>query len=243
MERKIEEALEHYRRRTGHALERPVVVMFDMDGILFDSMPAHTIAWKQVCDENGIEAERNEFYSYEGRTGASTIDTLIRRQFGRPATDEEKHSLYERKCVIFKSIGEHAPIPGALEATKATIAGGARCVLVTGSGQRSNLDRLDREFEGAFPDNQRVTAYDVKRGKPDPEPYIIGMGKAGARAWQAVGVDNAPLGVESSSRSGAFTIGVRTGPLAEGSLLAAGADIEVNSMYDCAKIISELLYI
>ena len=50
MERKIEEALEHYRRRTGHALERPVVVMFDMDGILFDSMPAHTIAWKQVCD-------------------------------------------------------------------------------------------------------------------------------------------------------------------------------------------------
>ncbi len=69
------------------------------------------------------------------------------------------------------------------------------------------------------------------------------MGKAGARAWQAVGVDNAPLGVESSSRSGAFTIGVRTGPLAEGSLLAAGADIEVNSMYDCAKIISELLYI
>lgn len=241
MERKIEQALEHYRQRTGHALERPVVVMFDMDGILFDSMPAHTIAWKQVCEENGIAAERDEFFAYEGRTGASTIDTLIRRQFGRPATDEEKQSLYERKCVIFKSLGEPTPIPGALEATKATLAGGAHCVLVTGSGQRSNLDRLDREFEGAFPDNQRVTAYDVKRGKPDPEPYIIGRAKAGAQAWQAIGVDNAPLGVESASRSGAFTIGVRTGPLDEGSLLAAGADIEVNSMFDCAEIISKLL--
>ena len=243
MERKIEEALEHYRRRTGHALERPVVV-FDMDGILFDSMPAHTIAWKQVCDENGIEAERNEFYSYEGRTGASTIDTLIRRQFGRPATDEEKHSLYERKCVIFKSILSYLDYITLFRRSLGALLNLNRFQTIPlRLRQMQTKDRLDREFEGAFPDNQRVTAYDVKRGKPDPEPYIIGMGKAGARAWQAVGVDNAPLGVESSSRSGAFTIGVRTGPLAEGSLLAAGADIEVNSMYDCAKIISELLYI
>ena len=83
MIKKIETALKRYTARTGATLQRPRAVMFDMDGILFDSMPGHCKAWKQVCDENGIEAEADEFYAYEGRTGASTIDTLIRRQFGR----------------------------------------------------------------------------------------------------------------------------------------------------------------
>ncbi len=240
MTNKIETALLNYSKRTGRRLEHPLVAMFDMDGILFDSMPGHSRAWKQVCDESGITANAEEFYAYEGRTGASTIDTLIRRQFGRPATDAEIEQMYARKCVIFKAFGEPSLIPGALQATRTVLEAGAKCVLVTGSGQRSNLDRLDREFHGAFPDNRRVTAFDVKRGKPDPEPYLIGMSKAGAEAWQSIGIDNAPLGVESSSRSGAFTIGVRTGPLPEGSLLAAGADIEVDSMHDCALILSTL---
>ena len=241
MERRIEEALGRYRRRTGHMLTKPTAVMFDMDGILFDSMPGHCVAWKQVCDENGIEAAKDEFYAYEGRTGASTIDTLIRRQFGRPATEEEIHRLYERKCEIFKSMGEPPVIVGAPSTTTAALEGGAKCVLVTGSGQRSNLDRLDRMYPGAFPPQQRVTAFDVKKGKPDPEPYLMGLAKANAQPWQAIGIDNAPLGVESASRSGAFTIGVRTGPLPQGCLLDAGADIEINSMEECAEIVSRLL--
>ena len=77
MIKKIETALKRYTARTGATLQRPRAVMFDMDGILFDSMPGHCKAWKQVCDENGIEAEADEFYAYEGRTGASTIDLSL----------------------------------------------------------------------------------------------------------------------------------------------------------------------
>lgn len=241
MKTKLIEALGHYSRRTGHALERSVVFMFDMDGILFDSMPGHCEAWKAVCDLYGIDADPDEFYITEGRTGASTIDMLYRRQFGRPATEAEIEEMYARKCELFKSFGEPSVIPGAQQAAKAVLDGGAACVLVTGSGQRSNLDRLDREYPSVFPDGQRVTAYDVTHGKPDPEPYLIGMSKVGAESFRAVGIDNAPLGVESSSRSGAFTIGVRTGPLPQGALMAAGADIELNSMHECAEIISQLL--
>lgn len=241
MQKILIDALDHYCRRTGHDLERPTVVMFDMDGILFDSMPGHCKAWKAVCDEYGISAVEDEFYLTEGRTGASTIDELYRRQFGRPATEEEIHTMYARKCELFKALGEPPVIAGAPGATAAVIAGGARCVLVTGSGQRSNLERLEREYPEVFPLDRRVTAFDVRRGKPDPEPYLIGMAKVGAEPWCAVGIDNAPLGVESSSRSGAFTIGVRTGPLPEGALTDAGADIELNSMIECAEIVSQLL--
>jgi len=243
MQKILIDALDHYSRRTGYDLERPAVVMFDMDGILFDSMPGHCKAWKAVCDEYGIRAEEDEFYITEGRTGASTIDELFRRQFGRPATEEEIRTMYARKCELFKALSEPTVISGASGATAAALAGGAVCVLVTGSGQRSNLDRLEREFPSVFPVGQRVTAFDVRRGKPDPEPYLIGMAKVGAKPWRAVGIDNAPLGVESSSRSGAFTIGVRTGPLPQGALFAAGADIELNSMVECAEFVSQLLLI
>ena len=237
----ITKALERYKQRTGHELELPLAVLFDMDGVLYDSMPDHCRAWKQMCDENGIIAEPEEFLAYEGRTGASTIDILLKRQFGRGATDDDVTRLYGRKSELFKAMGEPPIMPGAQRALDIVAAKGALPVLVTGSGQASILTRLDRDYPGRFPAWRRVTAHDVKYGKPDPEPYLMGMQKAHTQPWRTIAVDNAPLGVESASRSGAFTIGVRTGPLPEGALMASGADIEIFSMEACADLLSDLL--
>lgn len=57
----IEDALRAYLGR--NMLERPAfeAVLFDMDGVLYDSMPRHAKAWKSVCDEAGIEAVTEEF--------------------------------------------------------------------------------------------------------------------------------------------------------------------------------------
>jgi len=237
----IEEAISDYLKRNGMESLRPKAVLFDMDGVLYDSMPRHARAWKGVCDEAGIEADVDEFFAYEGRTGASTIDILIRRQFGRPATEAECHSLYKRKTELFADFPTAPMMHGAQRAVAAVVKADALPVLVTGSGQGTLLGRLDADFEGAFSAGRRVTAYDVKRGKPDPEPYLKGLEKAGAKPTEGIGVDNAPLGVESASRAGLFTIGVRTGPLKPGSLLEAGADIELESMEECASALEYLL--
>lgn len=237
---KLTEALAAYTARTGHELTRPRAALFDMDGVLYDSMPGHSRAWKQMCDENGIDASAEEFFGYEGRTGASTIDILFRRQWGHGATDEDVRRLYGRKSELFKAMGPAPIMKGAPEAVGAVLEAGAKPVLVTGSGQASILERLSADYPGAFPSDRRVTAHDVRRGKPDPEPYLMGLDKAGVGAWEAVAIDNAPLGVESASRAGVFTIGVRTGPLPEGALRDAGADIEVFSMEQCAILLREL---
>lgn len=240
---RLEEALSAYLRRNSLAATEFRAVLFDMDGVLYDSMPRHARAWKQVCDEAGIEASEEEFFAYEGRTGASTIDLLIRRQHGRPATEDECRELYRRKTEFFAEMPDAPVMHGAREAVAISTDAGAKTVLVTGSGQGTLLGRLDEDYAGAFPCERRVTAYDVRKGKPDPEPYIAGLVKAGATPTMAIGIDNAPLGVESSSRAGLFTIGVRTGPIASGALREAGADIEVNSMEECAVILRECLYL
>ena len=81
-----------------------------------------------------------------------------------------------------------------------------------------------------------VTGFDVKRGKPDPEPYLMGLQKAGIKAEEAVVVENAPLGVESAHRAGIFTIAANTGPLEDSLLKEAGADIVVPGLMDVARL-------
>ncbi len=241
----LTEAILHYSLRTGR-LPRPTrAVLFDMDGVLFNSMPGHAAAWKRMCDENGIPASEEEFFAYEGRTGASTINILFQRSYGRDATAEEIERLYARKSELFRNMPPVEVMPGAREALELCMAEGVPAVLVTGSGQSSLLQRLDSEFPGAFPPGRRVTAADVTHGKPNPEPFIKGREKAGPDIppEAVVAVDNAPLGVRSASESGVFTIGVNTGPIPPGTLLEAGADIEVNSMTECTKLLRQLFHI
>lgn len=240
MENKIVEAIRRYEARAGHRFDTPGAVLFDMDGVLYDSMPGHAIAWKKMCDEAGIEADPNEFFAYEGRTGASTINLLFERQFGHGADEETCRRLYAIKSENFKALGEPPLMPGAKRAVEEVLKAGDATVLVTGSGQQSILTRLAADYPGAF--EARITANDVIHGKPDPEPYLKGLEKARMEPWKAVAVDNAPLGVQSASSAGILTIGVRTGPLEEGSLLASGADIELKSMDEGADLLSYLLY-
>lgn len=240
---RLAEGLLRYHARTGREFgPRVRAALFDMDGVLFDSMPGHARAWKAMCDEEGIPASEDEFFMYEGRTGASTINILFRRTYGREATAEEIERLYGRKTVHFKAMPDVSVLPGAREALAACGSAGVATVLVTGSGQGSLLERLEREFPGVFPAERRVTGRDVVHGKPAPEPFEKGRGRVGAEVWETVAVDNAPLGVESASASGALTIGVRTGPIPAGMLLENGADMELNSMEECTKVLRELFH-
>ena len=84
-----------------------------------------------------------------------------------------------------------------------------------------------------------MTCVDSKRGKPDPEPYLMGLQKAGIKAEEAIVVENAPLGVESAKGAGIFVIAANTGPLEDSILKDAGANIVVPGMKDVARLLRE----
>ncbi len=212
-----------------------------MDGVLYDSMPMHARAWKQVMDHAGIPATVEEFFLYEGSTGASTIDKLIRRTHGRPATDAEKHDLYAVKAQRFVEQGKVPVMPGAQQLVQKLLDMGIVTVLVTGSGQNSLLSRLDTDFPGAFPASRRITSASVTHGKPHPEPYLRGLALAGVEAHEAVVFDNAPLGVRSGHDAGIYTVGLVTGPLPASELAQNGADKVIFSVAQCANCIAQLL--
>lgn len=221
---------------------RPAAALIDMDGTLYDSMKSHTAAWHRMVTELGVEADRDEFYLYEGRTGASTINMIFNRAYGRDASPEEIEELYHRKTVYFSELPPVKPMPGAREMLDFMIAVGMKRVLVTGSGQNTLLNRLDDDYPGAFLPGMRVTSRDVKLGKPHPEPYIRAMQMARVKPSQSIAIENAPLGVKSASAAGAFTIGLTTGPIPGRELKEAGADIVYPSMQALADDFHNLVY-
>ena len=212
-------------------------VLFDMDGVLFDSMPNHAYAWSHAMTQFGLAMTAEEAYMNEGRTGSGTIDILAQWFWGRNATEEEKQHIYAAKSALFNTLPEAKPMPGAREALEAARECGAKIVLVTGSAQLSLIEHLELHYPGFFRKELMVTAFDVKRGKPNPEPYLMGLEKAGVRAEEAVVVENAPLGVEAGRAAGIFTIAANTGPLPDEVLKQSGADIVVAGMHEVAQLL------
>ena len=223
-----------YLKRHGFEAASLKAVLFDMDGVLFDSMPNHASSWTRSMAQFGLHMTPEEAYLHEGRTGGGTIDILTRRQWGRDATEEERQTMYKAKSELFSQCPEAPQMPGAANLLN-KVKEGLTPVLVTGSGQLTLLDRLNHNFPGIFQRGLMVTSFDVKRGKPDPEPYLMGLQKAGIRPWEGIVVENAPLGVQAATAARIFTIAVNTGPLPDQVLLDAGADLlfpSVQSLYE-----------
>lgn len=233
-------AVARYLKRSDIAHFAPTAALIDMDGTLYDSMPRHADAWHRLMTEEGVACDHDEFFLYEGCTGRHTIRLLFRRAFGREPSDQECEELYRRKTLYFSQLPPVEPMAGAKRMVDGMIARGLRTVLVTGSGQRSLIDRLDADYPGAFPPAMRITSADVVHGKPDPEPFLCAMQRAGATPASSIAVDNAPMGVRSGARSGAFTVGVTTGPIPEKELRDAGADIVYPSMTAMADAMAPL---
>jgi len=211
--------------------------MFDMDGVLFDSMKNHAHSWYQTMLHYGLtDFSKSEAYMHEGRTGAGTINTVSRRMFGHDATPQQIEDIYRYKSQVFNQLPTALAMPGAHEVLKTVMNAGITPILVTGSGQRTLLERLNTHFPGVFHPELMVTAFDVKRGKPDPEPYLMGMCKYNDYFHTQlppsafVVVENAPLGVRAGVAAGVFTIAVNTGPLPDEVLLDEGASLVLGSM-------------
>ena len=219
--------------------------LFDMDGVLYDSMKFHAEAWYQtMCQHYGFVCDRKLFYLYEGSTGAQTIDTLFVEQRGRHATAEEIEEMYGEKSRRFTELGIAAPMPGAGDVLRQVAERGLTRVLVTGSSQPTLIERLATTYPGAFDAEHIVWGKDcpIGHGKPHPDPYLMGLNKAGNLSPdEAIVVENAPMGVQAGKAAGIFTVAVNTGPLDASVLLDAGADIVLSGMQELSDRMDEII--
>lgn len=238
----FKDAIKSFLKRNNYTQIKPKLALFDMDGVLFDSMPYHAKAWVHAMNSVGLPFNEYKAYLNEGRTGASTIDNEFTKVFGRYSTEDEKQHIYKLKTDHFETFPPAPGIAYALDLAKHMKDKGMTCSVVTGSGQRSLIENIEVHFPHIFEHEHMVTAYDVKKGKPFPEPYLMGLQKHHLSAQEAIVIENAPLGIQAGVAAGIFTIAVNTGILENEVLKNAGADLVFSSMKELHDAWSELYH-
>lgn len=230
-----------YLEKHGFEAFAPRAVLFDMDGVLYDSMPLHAVAWQQSMAKFGIRMTADDAYATEGARGIDTIRNMVWQQRGQRLSEAEAQRMYDEKSRCFHAMQQAPVMPGIRELMAAITERGMTIGVVTGSGQRPLLERLLRDFGRYLSPDRIVTAYDVSRGKPAPDPYLKGLEKMGhLEPWQAIVVENAPLGVRAGVAARIFTVAVNTGPLPDQTLSREGADLLFHDMFEFKSIFEKL---
>lgn len=180
-------------------------VIFDFDGTLAKTMEDNFRAWAAATSEYGLAIQPEDYYPLEG----VQVEEVVRRLFGkygRPAPDEkdvvgrkERHYLQHHHFELYPGVEE---LLDRLRRKKVPMA-----VVTAGL-----LNRLNRSAPAALLSgfNALVTGEETAEGKPSAAPYLKGAEKLGVEPEACVVIENAPLGIESAKRAGAYCIALCT---------------------------------
>jgi len=200
-------------------------VLFDLDGVLVDSTPAVERVWAEWAREHGMDPEETVRLAH-GRPSIATIRELL------PHADAEEEDAIVEQRELHDMEGMVA-LPGSVDLL--SIFPEDRWGVVT-SGTRTLASK--RLHTAGLPIPKHfVTASDIRRGKPDPEPYVIGVETMGFPAADCIVVEDAPAGVMSARAAGTRVIAVRTTAKDE-ELRKAGANWIVDNLASVCGVVN-----
>jgi len=194
-------------------------LLFDMDGVLINSTPAVARVWGRWAVEHGFNPEEVVARAH-GRPSLTTV-----REYLPDSDHEAENREVERREI--EDLEGVLPLPGALDLLLSLP--GDRWTIVT-SCTRALAEVRIRAAGLPLP-RKLITANDITRGKPDPEPYLKGASVLGFPAANCIVVEDVPAGVRAGNAAGAKVIGLTT-TVREASLREAGADWILNNCAD-----------
>ncbi|MFO7254791.1 MULTISPECIES: HAD family hydrolase [Limnochorda] len=194
--------------------------IFDMDGVLVDSNPAHFQAWKAFGKQYGIEIDEATYAKYiNGRRNDEFLEELYP---GRWSYEERLRIAAEKEAFYREHLAAQVPpVPGVVETIRALAERQVPLAVAT-SGPRENAELITEQL-GVRPLFQvLVSGHDVPLAKPDPTIFLEAARRLGVPPAQCVVFEDSPAGVEAAIRAGAYCVGLATSEPAE-VLKAKGA--------------------
>ena len=199
--------------------------IFDIDGTIIDSMPAHNRAWSVFFARHGRTLDATDFFR---RTAGRTAHEVLREFFG-PASDAQMTALVDEKDAIYRELfgPVFREVAGFTAFARAARAAGVKLACAT-AGRDDNIAfalghlGLERFFDAV------VGGHEVAEGKPAPDLFLLAAQRMDVATAQCVVFEDAPFGIEAARRAGmlavALTTGVSADALAGPHVIAAVAD-------------------
>jgi beta-phosphoglucomutase len=187
--------------------DKPIIhaVLFDLDGVLIDSMPHHVRAWKEEFAAWGVDIDPLIFRMHEGEKAEATFE-FAASQYGLTLTLKQQAEFVESKRRRYRATAPKRMVDGAVQVLENLHRRGIKTAMVTGSIRR-NLDHTVPEEERNLFD-VIITSDLCTHGKPHPEPYLRASDRLGILPEHCLAVENAPLGIQSAKTAGIFTLAI-----------------------------------
>jgi len=182
-------------------------VIFDMDGVITNTMPYHFKAWAEVFRLKGIKVNRYDVYSREGKDGFSSVKEIYGK-YQRNFSVKEARLLLKKKEGFFKQCVKVSFVRGSRSFLRKLKKQGTRLALVTGTSRHEAEKILHKGLMGIF--DASVTGDEVRRSKPHPEPFLKALKLLKVPARQAIVIENAPLGIASAKKAGLACVALET---------------------------------
>ena len=198
-------------------------VIFDMDGVLIDSGAHHREAWRALLDELGVTPARPDYWRLTiGRPGNEAVPLLL----GRPVPWSEARRLADRKGELYRQIARDGlPAVRGVRAFVDEVAAAGIPRAVATSASRVDVERLLDPLGLLNRFDAVVTAEDVRRGKPDPEVYLLAAESIGAPPGQCLVFEDSVVGIQAARQAGMRVIGVATAHTADELGVAGAASV------------------
>ncbi|MCG3125317.1 MAG: Fructose-1-phosphate phosphatase YqaB [Phycisphaerae bacterium] len=212
----------------------PAGVIFDMDGVLVASGPAHRASWQLLARRHAFNVSDEDFDRTFGRTSRDIIRLLA----GRTLSDAEVRTLDDEKEALYRELvrGVVPLMIGARETLEALRSAGLALAVAT-SGPRDNVELVLTETGIATYFSGVVHGGDIERGKPAPDCFLLAAERLRRLPARCVVVEDAPVGIEAARAAGMRVVAL-VGTHGEAVLRAAGADRVVERL---AQITPELV--
>jgi beta-phosphoglucomutase len=207
-------------------------IIFDMDGVLVDSMSFHADAWELVMKTVGITIDKRLIYDLEGANYRQVIDAIFRGA-GRIPTEEEIQVLARKKIEIFEQIEHVKPFADVQELLE-TLKPKYKLAVVSGSNYKTLHKIICTFFPNTF--EVIIDGEITKMSKPSPEPYLIAVQKLGVPKDQCLVIENAPFGIRSAKSAGLRCIAI---PTYLGKEYLKEADLIIDNHREIGKYIQE----
>jgi sugar-phosphatase len=165
-------------------------ILFDMDGVLISSIGSVERSWTKWAEDHGIEPAVAIKMAH-GRRAIETVRIL------RPDLNEaeELRHLEEMEFGDTEGVTALDGVQRILQALPAN-----RWAVVTSATERLAISRL--QYGGIPVPEHVVTADKVAKGKPDPEPYLMGAKLLGLRPEECLVIEDAASGAKAGHAAG-----------------------------------------
>ncbi len=202
-------------------------VLFDMDGLLLDSEPLWAAAEGELLELHGGRLTPEDRAATHGRALAESARVYAARLPGTTPAQLEVE-LLELMHLRYRA---GAPLHrGAAELVRALV---GRVRLGVATSTATPLVEVALRAVGLLDAFEIVSSgADLGRGKPDPAVFLEGCRRLATDPAHAVAFEDSPVGVMAAHAAGMFVVGVPDRDGVEPALIAAGADLIINSLAD-----------